>query len=429
VKLTILHTNDVHGRVDGLARVATLVRRIRAETPWPVLYLDAGDVEETTAPISSVTKGVAMHRLLRAAGCDAAAVGNAVWLRYGAHVIESHAAAAGYPILCANLVPIPGAVPSALLQAGDERVGVISVTAPFADLRANFDFGLDALDPLPLVLEHAAALRAEGAGLVVLLSHLGLDTPLDAVDDRRLAPEIAGAVDLVIGAHSHQLLPEGERIAGILVAQAGEYAQHLGRIDVTTDGAIASVLPVFDDVPPDPDVLAELAAVESEAAAYMDEVIGELPEPLGVDAATRWLAEILRRRMDAEVGLASPGASFDGGLPGGPLRRRDLWDVCHSSGNPGVVEVTGAQLALMLARGRDPEFAETTPRPLRGRPRGVLQAVGADDLDPARRYAVAGTDWELDRLGGIADPAWGLSPRYDFPVIVREAIEEHLARR
>jgi 2',3'-cyclic-nucleotide 2'-phosphodiesterase (5'-nucleotidase family) len=412
--------------VDALARVATLVRRIRAETPWPVLYLDAGDVEETTTWISSVTKGAGMHRLLRAAGCNAAAVGNAVWLRYGAHAIESHAAAAGYPILCANLVPIPGAVPAALLQAGDERVGVIGVTAPFDDMRSNFDFGVEALDPLPLVLEHAAALRAGGAGLVVLLSHLGLDTPAEPVDDRRLVPEIAGAVDLVIGAHSHQLFPDGERIAGILVAQAGEYAQHLGRVDVTSDGARASVLTVGDDVPPDPEVLGVLTAVEADIAAYLDEVIGELPEPLGLEAATRWLAEILRRRMGAEVGLATPGAAFDGSLPGGPLRRRDLWDVCPSPGNPGVVEVTGEQLALMLARGRDPEFAETTPRPLRGRPNGLLQAVGADGLDPARRYAVAGTDWELDRLGGVTDPDWGLRPRYDFPVIVREAIEEHL---
>jgi 2',3'-cyclic-nucleotide 2'-phosphodiesterase (5'-nucleotidase family) len=188
VKLTILHTNDIHGQVDGLARVATLVRRIRAETPWPVLYLDAGDVEETTTWISSVTKGAAMHRLLRAAGCDAATVGNAVWLRYGAHAIEAHAAAAGYPILCANLVPIPGAVPAAVLHARDERVGVIGVTAPFDFMRANFDFGVEALDPLPLVLEHAAALRSEGAKLVVLLSHLGLDMPPDAAGDRELVP-------------------------------------------------------------------------------------------------------------------------------------------------------------------------------------------------------------------------------------------------
>ena len=43
MRLTILHTNDIHGRVDGLARIATLVARIREETPHPVLYLDAAD--------------------------------------------------------------------------------------------------------------------------------------------------------------------------------------------------------------------------------------------------------------------------------------------------------------------------------------------------------------------------------------------------
>jgi len=63
VRLTILHTNDIHGRVDGLARVATLVETACRESTHPVLYMDAGDVEETTNRLSNITKGVAMHRL------------------------------------------------------------------------------------------------------------------------------------------------------------------------------------------------------------------------------------------------------------------------------------------------------------------------------------------------------------------------------
>ena len=428
MKLTILHTNDIHGHVDGLARVATLVRRIRAETPWPVLYLDAGDVEETTTRISSVTKGAAMHRLLRAAGCDAAAVGNAVWLRYGTQPVEAHAAAADYPILCANLVPIPGAVPSVVIEVGGLRVGVIGVTAPFSELRENFDFGVAALDVVPLVTELAASLRADGVDLVILLSHLGLDTP-DTVDDRRLAPVLDGAVDLVVGAHSHHLLSEGERIAGVLVVQAGEFAQHVGRVDVTEGDMAASVLPVSDDVPPDPAVLAEIDAVEAEVAAYLDEVIGELPEPLDREAATRWLARIVRERFDAHVGLATPAVCFDGGVAAGPLRRGDLWDVCHSPANPGVADLTGEQLLVMLERGRDAELAASTSRSLRGRIRGELQAVGAEEIDPARTYRVAATDFEFEPYGGLVDELPAVRARYDFPIILREAIEEHLATR
>jgi hypothetical protein len=75
MRVSILHTNDIHGRVEGLARVATLVERIREEAPHRVVYVDAGDVEETTTRLSNLTKGVAMHRLLSAAGCEVAVVG------------------------------------------------------------------------------------------------------------------------------------------------------------------------------------------------------------------------------------------------------------------------------------------------------------------------------------------------------------------
>ena len=62
-RLIVLHTNDIHGRVEGLARIATLVARIRAENPGtPVLYFDCGDVEEPSQRISNLTKG---------AGCTA----------------------------------------------------------------------------------------------------------------------------------------------------------------------------------------------------------------------------------------------------------------------------------------------------------------------------------------------------------------------
>jgi hypothetical protein len=51
-RLTILHTNDIHGRTEGLARVATLVAETRDNTAHPVLYLDAGDIEETNTRLS-----------------------------------------------------------------------------------------------------------------------------------------------------------------------------------------------------------------------------------------------------------------------------------------------------------------------------------------------------------------------------------------
>jgi len=77
MRLTLLHTNDIHGRQERIAQIATLVRREKTSSPHRVLYLDAGDVEETTNELSNITKGAGMHRLLGRASCDAATVGNA----------------------------------------------------------------------------------------------------------------------------------------------------------------------------------------------------------------------------------------------------------------------------------------------------------------------------------------------------------------
>jgi 2',3'-cyclic-nucleotide 2'-phosphodiesterase (5'-nucleotidase family) len=428
-RLVLLHTNDVHGRIEGLARVATLVEGIRAEESAPVLYLDGGDVEETTVRLSSLTKGAALHRILSAAGCDVATVGNAVWLRYGPQALAANAAAADYPLLLANLVPVEGVLPSVVLNAGDWRVGVIGVTDDFAGVFGDFDFGMRSLPVVPLVRELARDLRVRGADLVIVLSHLGWRASPqrrpDVVTDRLLAEELQDEIDLVIGAHSHDLLPEGEWVGRVLVAQAGAYAEHLGRVEVRDDGMSASVLPVGEEVPYHEAVLATAEQAERELEAHLDELIAELECPL--DAA--FVADVFRQRFDADVGLAVEFATLDEPIPAGPLRRGDLWAVCHSSGNPGVVELSGAQLRKLLERGATPEFRNSAPNALRGRPQGRLFAVGADEIDPERTYRVAGSDWELGGLSGLADAEWGLSPDYDFPTIVREAVEEHLARR
>jgi 2',3'-cyclic-nucleotide 2'-phosphodiesterase (5'-nucleotidase family) len=423
MRVTILHTNDIHGRVEGLARVATLVERIREETPHRVIYVDAGDVEETTTRLSNLTKGVAMHRLLSAAGCEVSVVGNAVWLRYGPQVIADQARVASYPLLLANLSPVDGVQPTALIDG----VGFVGVTDPFHSFLETGVYGIDVTDEVEAVRRGARELREQGAELVVCLSHLGyaIDEAYSSALDPELAERVQGEVDLVIGAHTHHLLPDGERVGSVTIAQAGCFAEHLGRIDVIDGEIRVSMLDVGADVPEHPAVLAAIAAAEADLDASLDEVIADLEAPLD----GQWIAEMLRERMDAEVGLATSAVVLDEPLPPGPLRRRELWEVCHSTANPARVELTGAQLAHMIERGNDAQFQQTTDNPLRGRPRGPLHVAGIDSaVDPERTYVVAATDYELERYGRLVEDDWQLSIRYDFPTIIREAVEDRLAR-
>ena len=271
-RLIILHSNDLHGRIEALARIGTLVERIRAEDPdVPVLYFDAGDVEEPALWLSHITRGRAMRRLLGKAGCDAYAVGNGMFF-YGPNVLAGPAEQAPFPMLLANMrlnggAYLPGVQPAATFEVGSLRLGVVGVTddPPVFEER----MGVQMPEASGVVREQAAALRAAGVDAVIVLSHMGMDHDWGRGSDPQLAQSLQGVVPLIIGGHSHTLLPEGERIGDVVIAQAGCYGEYLGRIDLTWDGArlqVASVavLPVPEDTPPSPAVLAELEAVRQE---------------------------------------------------------------------------------------------------------------------------------------------------------------------
>jgi 2',3'-cyclic-nucleotide 2'-phosphodiesterase (5'-nucleotidase family) len=414
----------------------------------PVLYFDLGDVEERTVAFSSLTKGAAMHRLLSAAGCDAAAIGNGVLMSYGASVVADEAAFARYPILVANLrqgddSSISGTEPRYLIQAGNLSLGLVGLSTDMPEEGNIYEslLKLRTLPPASTVRELCAALRHDGAGAVILLSHMGLPV------DRQLASELQGEVALILGGHTHDLLPEGERIGEVAIAQAGEYAQHIGRVDALWDGEHfhverMSVIPITEDIPPSPRVIAEMAATDADSASYLDEIIGELAEPLDFAYARECgtgnlVADMLRERLGGDVGLVCAPNIVVADLPAGPVRRRTIWEACPSPANPCVANLTGVQLVALVARGLDPVFAAERPRLLRSLPRGIISLsgaavrdgrllIGGEPVAPERLYRVVATDWELDATGGYAPAEWHLSVTYDFPTIVREALETYL---
>lgn len=446
-RFTVLHTNDIHGRVDGLARIATLIEETRATHENPVLYVDAGDAEDTTNRLSNLTKGAALQRLLSAAGCVAAAVGNSALPRYGTPVLEEHARAAHHPLLVANIrlpdgTPPAGGQPSTLMPVGGLMLGMVGVTAEISSYTRFF--GLKMTPIVQTVRDCAAALRQDGADVVILLSHLGLSA------DRTLAADLQDMVSVIIGAHSHDLLPEGEWVGDVLIVQAGNYAEHLGQIDcVWDDGELritaVAVRPVTEDIPPSPAFLKEMALIEQETETRFNEVIAVLETALDFAAdrecaIAALLAQILRDRMHAEIGLVVCGQAFSAGLPGGDLHRLDLWNIADSTANPGVVEISGENLQIMAARGRDLHMALDTAPGLRGRARGLMHFAGATwqdnrlyfkgaPLDPAKTYRVAASDFELEPTFGYVDEEWQLSPSYEVPTILREAIEDHFIQQ
>lgn len=440
--LELLHWNDVHGRYDELARLAARARQIRAEAEHPVLLLDGGDVEDASVEVSALTHGVAGWRLLGAAGVDAAVVGNGGLLRYGPAALPRYAAALGHePLVCDLLLEggqPPGTAPSRLLSAGGVTVGVVGATDFYPSYQRAF--GLTERGRVTAVRNESAALRSAGADVVVLLSHCGDDA------DAAISWALKGAVDLVVGGHSHDPFPEGRRDKGLPMAHAGCFGQYLGRIVVEVGSSVEVVSMTLEEVPdstiPDAAVVSELARAQEDLRDWLDEEVGIVPEAAlhgdGPEtAASRLMLAALLHHFPADVGLLVTG-TLQAGLPAGPVRRRDVYAACPSPGNPATAEVSGALLRAMLLRGSTREYGELAPRVFRGRRfQGLTVAgarvvdgevlVGEAVLDDDATCTVTATDLEFGHYGRLVDTDVP-GVRLDASVIMPEVLEAYLRR-
>jgi len=279
VHLTILHTNDLHGRLETLPRLATLIQRERAlarAEGRPVLFLDAGDSSSKKSPESLATHGRANFALLGAMGCQAATLGNRD-VKWGAAALQKLVTSASFPVLAANLrqlaplgndpddLAVPGLQTHTVLQLGGPapRVGVIGLTAWVGYDHALL--GYRAVNGVGVLRNLIERLHGEGVRIIVMLSHLGSSA------DMRLAGTVNG-LTAIVGGHSHARLDPPMAANGVAVAQAGEYGQCLGRLDLVVDetnGRLhefsGRLIPCGPDVPPDGTISATLELVREEA--------------------------------------------------------------------------------------------------------------------------------------------------------------------
>jgi 2',3'-cyclic-nucleotide 2'-phosphodiesterase (5'-nucleotidase family) len=462
IKVTILHTNDMHGRLKPMSRLSTYASKLKVDLRAQghhVFFMDAGDAADRRLGFCGVTKGEAFIPLLNAMRYDVQALGNALSLTYGPRAISAYAERAEFPVLAANVHNadgklLPGLSDQVLFSLENGRkLGVIGLTV--ADFAFIYDlFGLTLLDMVPLVRVKADALCEAGADVVVMLSHIGIKK------DRELAAALP-ELDVIIGGHSHTTLPHGEEINGVLIAQTGQYAEYLGRVDLTLDadtGRVlarsAELLKIPKDMDVDPAVQAAIAAAEVEAQTYRSRPLGELLTAFEMDhfaecSMGNWAADVLRERMGAEVGMVSSGLLHDG-LDAGVVTLGALDAACFTTANPQLSLVRGVQLRDALERGLDPERSHNYYSSNRGTPVGLPQIsglqVGFDDEAPAgervklvlvnhqileedREYRVAHTDAEASPESGYLQIDPSQTIKTEVPTILREALEDDLKRR
>ncbi len=277
-QLTILHTNDVHSRLDpfpmdgsrnaglgGVARRMTLIEQIRQEQvnghPRHVLLFDAGDVFQGT-PYFNLYKGepevLAMNRL----GYNAGALGNHDF-DGGIDNMKTQFGKATFPMLVANYdfsntVMDGQTKPYTVFSMAGVRVGVFGLgIQPLGLVPENLYKETKYLDPIELATDTVAKLRQhEKCDYVVCLSHLGYEyrNEPDTVSDKVLASKTRN-IDLIIGGHTHTFLDAPVSVMNadnqpVLINQVGFGGINLGRFDLAFERGKATVASQVMEVSP-----------------------------------------------------------------------------------------------------------------------------------------------------------------------------------
>lgn len=250
-RLTILHTNDMHSRIEpfpndggslanlgGMARRATLVQEIRRQEPH-VLLLDAGDIFQGT-PYFNFYGGELEFKLMSEMGYEVATLGNHEFDN-GIKGFAEQLPHAGFSFVNSNYdfsgTPLKDEVkPFKIIKKGGIKVGIFGLGIELQGLVARDNYGpIRYQDPVAIAKEMVKELHRQKCDLVICLSHIGYTYQSARIDDLKLAAQVEG-IDLIIGGHTHTFLDHPTEVVGpsghtTIVNQVGWSGVRLGRVD------------------------------------------------------------------------------------------------------------------------------------------------------------------------------------------------------
>lgn len=346
-----------YGRMGGLDRVATLVKMIRAQRGADnVLLLDGGDTWQSSWTALQ-TKGQDMLDTMSMLGVDAM-VGH--WeFTLGAERVKEIAEKAPFAFLAQNIRSVEWQEPvfkgRKTFTKGGARIDVIGQAfprTPIANPRwmiPDWEFGIRESE----LQKEVEAARAEGADVVVLLSHNGFDV------DKKLAGRVRG-IDVILTSHTHDALPDLVRAGNTALVATGSHGKFLSRIDIEVKnkkvaGIRYKLMPVFSDaIAPDAEMK---GLIDKIRAPYNSALSRELARTDSLlyrrgnfnGTFDDLICQAMLKQRDAEISL-SPGFRWgESLLPGDPITFEAVanataitYPACYR------ISMTGAQLKEVL---------------------------------------------------------------------------------
>ncbi len=382
IKLTILHTNDHHGRFWpnkdgelGMAPRSTLIKKIRDEVKndgGHVLLLDAGDVN-TGVPQSDLQDAEPDFKGMSLLGYDVMAVGNHEFDK-PLKTIFKQQQWGGFPFVSANIYDkqtnkriFPSHV---LKEFKNLKVIVFGLTTEDTPMKSN-PKNSSHLKFVPAVEEAKTlvpTLRAQ-SDVLIALTHIGHypdeKNGTDAPGDVTLARQVNG-IDVIVGGHTQKPLFQPDIQNGAVIVQAAEWGKYLGRVDLEiVDHKVilksAKLIPInlkdsSDKIQADPQVVAALKDFKEKGDASLQTIFGSLDKELVgkreiVRSQETSLGNLIalanKQKVNADLSIINSGGIRDSLYPG-QVSYESILMVLPFASELTIAEMKGEELKKYL---------------------------------------------------------------------------------
>jgi len=367
--VTILHTNDVHGRFlpSGTAIGICTIATILEETPNAIL-VDAGDTFHGI-PFATINRGMDVVNLMSAAGYSLFTPGNHDF-NFGQDRLLELEAAAAFDFISANVYRggtlLFDAV--AVREINGVTIGFFGLAHPSTYYLTNPTniVGITFADPVASARSAVAQLQELEVDVIVALAHMGSGARSDYRVDGwaiTVAEEVDG-IDIIIDGHSHNLHTNGLVVNDTVIAQAGDHGRNVGRVDITVyDGEVTIAAGYIsreyavENFEPNAAVEAVIEEILAYQSEIMDIVVAYLPQTL-YQAAIRseemplgnLIADAVLWTSGADIAFANGGGIRDI-LSAGYVTKGDIITVLPFGNYVVTVEVTPAILWEAMENG------------------------------------------------------------------------------
>lgn len=379
--LSIVQMNDSHAYFDlhqemfwqgdhavyrpagGYARIATIVKQIRAESQGRILFCDCGDTMHGTYPALD-TQGQALIPSLNSLGLDAM---TAHWeFAYGPKVFNQRVAELNYPMLANNVYDKETnklIYQSYIIkEIGGLRICLVGIASNIVDKTMppsysegiSFTLGRDELPPIVDMLR-----AQEKADLIVLVSHLGFP------QEMKLLSEVHG-IDICLSGHTHNRLYKAVLNGKTIVIQSGCHGSFLGRLDLEVEGRQIvdyrhRLIEVEAAIQPDPTVDELIRQALAPYKNDLSEVVGETATALNRGTTLEatmdnFLLQALLESTGAQLAFSN-GWRYGAPIVPGKITLNDLYNIIPMNPPVSTVELTGEEIKAMLEENLERTFS------------------------------------------------------------------------